>query len=258
MKISACLITLNEEQDLPRCLASAAPLVDEIVVIDSGSTDNTRAIAESFGARVMHQDWLGYVGQKNFALAQASHPWVLSIDADEEIDEELAAAIRTLRAEGAGAEAVAGYIFRRMVQYRGRWIRYGDWYPDPLVRLFLRDKAHFAGGRVHERMELDGPTRTLPGHLRHFTYRDAEDRNECISKYAKLWALTAYEKGKKAGPVAPLLHSSVRLLRGFILKRGFLDGAIGWDIALGNAREVWMKYSLLREMRRADKAGKRG
>jgi glycosyltransferase involved in cell wall biosynthesis len=262
MKISACLITLNEEQDLPRCLRSIAGLADEIVVIDSGSTDGTQAVAESFGARVVHQDWLGYVGQKNFALSAATHPWVLSIDADEELSPELSEAIRRLREQrsdtgastDSGDAAPAGYIFRRMVQYRGRWIRHGDWYPDPLVRLFLRDKAHFAGGRVHERMELQGATTLLPGHLHHFTYKDADDRNKRIERYATLWAETAYEKGKKVGPLAPFMHSTVRLLRGFLLKRGFLDGAIGWDIASGNAREVWMKYQLLRDMEQKRKS----
>ena len=249
MKISACLITLNEEQDLPRCLRSIAGLVDEIVVIDSGSTDSTSAVAESFGARVIRQDWLGYVGQKNFALDAATYPWVLSIDADEELSPELAEAIRSLRQNaGETPGGPAGYIVRRMVQFRGRWIRHGDWYPDPLVRLFKRDKARFAGGRVHERMELQGETALLPGHLHHFTYKDTEDRRRRIEHYAKLWAETAYEKGKRVGPLSPALHAAVRLLRGFVLKRGFLDGAIGWDIALGNAREVWMKYQLLRTL----------
>jgi glycosyltransferase involved in cell wall biosynthesis len=252
MKISACLITLNEERNLPRCLASVAPLVDEIVVVDSGSTDATTAIAKKFGARVIHQDWLGYVGQKNFALAQAAHPWVLSIDADEEISPELAAAIRRVKSDpDADAPAApVGYEFSRMVFYRNKWVRHGDWYPDRLVRLFRRDKARFTGGRVHEKLELDGDFLSLPGHLHHFTYDNASDRAARCAKYAELWARTAHEQHRRAGPFSAPLHAAARFFKGYVLKLGFLDGAVGWDVAAGNAREVWLKYTLLRKLNR--------
>ena len=252
MKISACLITLNEERNLPRCLASVAPLVDEIVVVDSGSTDATAAIAEKFGARVIHQDWLGYVGQKNFALAQAAHPWVLSIDADEEISPELAAAIRRIKDDSAAeaASAPVGYEFSRLVFYRNKWVRHGDWYPDRLVRLFRRDKARFTGGRVHEKLELDGSSITLAGHLHHFTYDNASDRAARCAKYAELWAQTAHEQDRRAGPLSAPLHAAARFFKGYVLKLGFLDGAVGWDVAAGNAREVWLKYTLLRKLNR--------
>jgi glycosyltransferase involved in cell wall biosynthesis len=249
MKISACLITLNEERNLPRCLASVAPLVEEILVVDSGSTDATVAIAEKFGARVMHQDWLGYVGQKNFALAQAAYPWVLSIDADEEISPELAAAIQRVKYE-AGAEATSGYAFSRIVFYRDQWIRHGDWYPDRLVRLFRRDRARFTGGRVHEKLEVEGDCVTLTGHLHHFTYANASDRAARCAKYAELWAQTAHEERRKAGPLSAPLHAAARLAKGYLLKLGVLDGAVGWEVAAGNAREVWLKYTLLRKLNR--------
>jgi len=253
MKISACLIVLNEERNLPRCLASVAPLVDEIVVVDSGSKDATAEIARKFGARVIRQDWLGYVGQKNFALAQAAHPWILSIDADEEISPELAAAITRVKMSPSSdlPEAPAGYEFSRLVFYRNKWIRHGDWYPDRLVRLFRRDKARFTGGRVHEKLELDGDFLTLPGHLHHFTYENATDRAARCAKYAELWAQTAHQEQRRAGPLSAPLHAAARLLKGYVLKRGFLDGAVGWDVAAGNAREVWLKYTLLRKRNRA-------
>jgi glycosyltransferase involved in cell wall biosynthesis len=252
MKISACLIVLNEERNLPRCLASVAPLVDEIVVIDSHSTDATAAIADKFGARVIQKEWLGYVGQKNFALAQATHPWALSIDADEEISPELAVAITGVKGEPASDSpgAPVGYEVSRLVFYRNKWVRHGDWYPDRLVRLFRRDKARFTGGRVHEKLELDGDFLTLPGHLHHFTYENAADRAARCAKYAELWAQTAHEQGRRAGPLSPPLHAAGRFLKGYLLKRGFLDGAIGWDVAAGNAREVWLKYTLLRKLNR--------
>jgi glycosyltransferase involved in cell wall biosynthesis len=257
MKISACLITLNEERNLPRCLKSVAPLVDEILVVDSGSTDGTLEIAGQFGARVVHQDWLGYVGQKNFALAQALHSWVLSIDADEEISTELAASIARLKAGAAHGSNAAdspgapnGYEISRIVFYRDRWIRHGDWYPDRLVRLFRRTEAHFTGGRVHEKLELRGEHPILPGHLHHFTYENASDRADRCARYAALWAQSAREQHRSAYVWSGPVHALARFAKGYVLKRGFLDGAIGWDIAAGNAREVWLKYQLLGKLNR--------
>ena len=250
MKITACIITLNEERDLPRCLTSIAPLVDEILVLDSGSTDATADIAQSFEARFVRQEWLGYVGQKNFALDLATHPWVLSIDADEEISPELAESISRLKSNPAAddSDAPNGYEVSRVVFYLNRWIRHGDWYPDRLVRLFRRDQVRFSGGRVHERLEIAGTHPLLPGDLRHFTYDSAADRAERCLKYAALWAQSAHEQGKRSGFLSPAIHATARLTKGFLLKRGFLDGAIGWDIAMGNAREVWLKYHLLRQL----------
>jgi glycosyltransferase involved in cell wall biosynthesis len=252
MKISACIIALNEERNLPRCLASVAPLVDEILIVDSHSTDATPQIAQQFGARVVQQEWLGYVGQKNFALDQASHPWVLSIDADEEVSPELAASIARVKADPASElpGAPNGYEFARLVYYRGRWIRHGDWYPDRLVRLFRRAEARFSGGRVHERLDLAGEHPLLAGHLHHFTYTDPADRAARCAKYAKLWAETAHEKGRRAAPWSGPLHAIARFVKGYFLKAGLLDGAVGWDIAMGNAREVWLKYQLLGKLNR--------
>ena len=251
MKISACIITCNEEKNLERCLRSLAVVADEIIVVDSGSADRTVEIACSFGARVVPQEWLGYVAQKNFALGWAQHPWVLSIDADEELSGELAAAIARLKpdpvAETPGAPN--GYEVSRVV-YREKWIRHGDWYPDRLVRLFRRDSARFTGGRVHEKLEITGAHPLLPGELHHYTYTNAEDRRERSARYAALWAQTAHEQGRRVFPGMGTLRAAFRFLRGFVLKRGFLDGAIGCDIALGNAREVRLKYHLLGKLRR--------
>ena len=156
MKTSFCLITLNEEQNLPRCLKSCAGLADEIIVLDSGSTDATEKIAREFGARFERQNWLGYVGQKNKVLSLASHEWIFSLDADEELSPELREEIRLLKSAGEIGDDIAGFSMPRCVFYEGRWIRHGDWYPDRLVRWFRHDRAKFAGGRVHERLEISG------------------------------------------------------------------------------------------------------
>jgi len=251
VKISACLIVCNEERNLARCLTSVGPVVDEIVVVDSGSRDGTVALAEKCGARVVAQSWLGYVAQKNFALSQAAHPWVLSIDADEELSPALAASIAKLRTDrpGDATDAPNGYQVSRLVYYRDRWIRHGDWYPDRLVRLFRRAEARFTGGRVHEKLEIAGAHPVLEGDLHHYTYADAGDRADRCATYASLWAQTALENNRRTWPGIGLCHAALRFVRGYVFKRGFLDGLVGFDVAWGNAREVWLKYHLLRELR---------
>lgn len=249
MKISVCVITLNEEVNLRRCLGSLKGLADEIVVVDSGSTDDTEAVAGEFGARWVERDWPGFREQKNRALDLATHDWVLSLDADEALSEALQKELAALKERGP-AEGVTGYSMPRCVFYEGRWIRHGDWYPDRLVRLFLRARARFAGGRVHERLELDGPVCALVGDLEHYSFADAADHAMRCDHYARLWAETAREQGRKAGPLAPGLHAAFRWVRGYVLRAGFLDGGAGWRIACMNAREVYLKYRLLREVAR--------
>jgi UDP-glucose:(heptosyl)LPS alpha-1,3-glucosyltransferase len=247
MKLSFCLITLNEEANLRRCLQSCAGLADEFVIVDSGSTDGTEAIAREFGARWQTQDWLGYVGQKNLALSLAQHEWVFSLDADEELSPALRAEIQQLRESGP-ADGVSGYRLPRCVFYEGRWIRHGDWYPDRLVRLFRRSQAQFAGGKVHERLEVRGPVASLDGELFHYSFRDRADHEARGQKYARLWAEMRAEAGRRAGPLDAWLHAATRWLRGYVLRRGFLDGRQGWQIAALSAREVALKYRLLREL----------
>jgi glycosyltransferase involved in cell wall biosynthesis len=249
MKLSFCLITLNEEDNLPRALKSCADLADEIVVVDSGSDDRTESIAREFEAKWHHQDWLGYVGQKNKALSLAENDWAFVLDADEELSPDLIAEIRAIKSDEAPADVI-GYSMPRCVLYEGKWIRHGDWYPDRLVRLFQRSKAKFAGGKVHERLEVEGAIRNLRGELHHFSFKDAADHWARCEKYARLWAETQQEAGRRTGPLAPITRSVFRWFRGYLLKGGFLDGAQGWRIAKMNAREVKLKYETLRELNR--------
>jgi glycosyltransferase involved in cell wall biosynthesis len=247
VKISFCIITLNEAENLPRCLASCADLADEIVVLDSGSTDSTERIARQFGARWEVQGWPGYVAQKNKLLSFARNKWVFSIDADEELSPELRGEIRALKSSEP-PEAVSGYSMPRCVFFEGRWIRHGNWYPDRLTRLFRKHRAQFAGGKVHERLNVTGKIVRLRGELHHYSFRDAEDHWKRCQKYAKLWAETRHEEGKSAGMLTPYVRATVRWLRGYFIKAGFLDGKQGLRIANVCAREVFLKYKLLREM----------
>jgi len=253
MNISFCLITLNEEEHLPRCLRSCADLAEEIVVLDSGSEDATGKIAGDFGARWHHQDWLGYVAQKNKVLSLASHEWVFSIDADEELSPELREEIRSLKETEPPAE-ISGFDLPRCVLYEGRWIRHGDWYPDRLPRLFRKARGHFAGGSVHEALEVSGRVQPLRGELYHHSFRDAADHWARCQRYARLWAEDKFKEGKTAGALSPWFHAELRWLRGYVLRRGFLDGAQGWRIAAFCAREVFLKYQLLRELNRIRKS----
>lgn len=247
MKISFCLITLNEQENLGRCLKSLADLADEIVIVDSGSKDGTRQIAQEFNARWQHQDWLGYVGQKNLVLSLAQNEWVFSIDADEELSPQLRAEVQAIKQADVPND-ISGYSVPRCVLYEGKWIRHGDWYPDRLTRLFRRTRARFAGGRVHERLELEGTVIPLSGDLHHYSFKSAEDHWQRCEKYARLWAETQAEAGRSVGPLSPYTHAAFRWLRGYVLRRGFLDGQQGWQIANYCAREVHRKYQILREL----------
>lgn len=247
MKISVCIITLNEEANLPRCLASVRRLADEVVVVDSGSTDRTVAIAQEMEARVVEQPWLGYVGQKNFALTRTSHEWVLSLDADEALDEELIEAIVRLKTQAISDE-VSGFSMSRVVWFEGRWIRFGDWYPDVLVRLFRKNRARFCGKRVHERLEITGRVKRLPGELAHFSFEDEADYRRRMEYYAELWALSAWDEGCRAGALTMWSRSLARFFRGWLIKGGWKGGWLGFRLAWLGAREVFLKYDRLRQL----------
>ncbi len=247
MKISLCIITKNEEANLRRCLTSAALVVDEIIVVDSGSADGTEGVAREFGARWVHQDWLGFVKQKNHALSLASHDWVLSLDADEALSADLFSELLSVK-EVRFPDGITGFSFPRCVFYEGKWIRRGDWYPDRLVRLFKNGEAQFAGGKVHERLELDGTAQKLEGELEHHSFSDAADHWARCETYARLWAEMKHDEGHTAHRLDGPIHAAVRWLRGYLFRGGFLDGAQGWQIARLNAREVNLKYRLLRQM----------
>jgi len=256
MKISFGIITLNEEENLRRCLSSCVEFADEIVVIDSGTTDGKEKIARDFNVRWERQNWRGYVAQKNLVIARASHEWIFSIDADEELSLELKEEIRALK-KNAIENSVAGFSVPRCVFYEGRWIRHGDWYPDRVVRLFRKSKSRYAGGKVHERLEVTGAVKSLSGDLLHYSFRDAADHWARCEKYATLWAEERFESGKRVSPISPYSHAAFRWLRGYILRRGFLDGAQGRRIAKICAAEVFYKYQLLRKMNHSPEAQSR-
>jgi len=251
MKISLCIITLNEQDNLRRCLESALPIADEIVVVDSGSIDGTKEIAREFSAVWEHRDWEGYVNQKNYALSRASHEWVLSLDADESLSERLLSELLCFKTEKKIPSECAGFSMPRCVCYEGRWIRNGDWYPDRLVRLFKKSESIFIGDKVHERLYLEGEVGPLNGEIEHYSFKSAEDHKNRMDHYSKLWAESQYENGNQPGILSEYTHAFWSFIRGFFLRTGFMDGRVGWAIAITNASAVYLKYSRLRAMWKA-------
>ena len=254
MPISVFVVTLNEEANIARCLNGVRDWADEIVVVDSGSHDRTVEIAQSLGARVVHHAWPGFLEQKNFALQQCLHPWVFNIDADEEVSPELHREMVELKPLLAQKErdGVRAYAIARLSWYGGRWIRHGEWFPDYVSRLFVRQGARFGGCSIHAGLERAGRVEKLGAPLFHYSYRDAADHKTRSEKYAAEWARFHAAKGRRANALTPLSRAAWSLARGLVLKRGFLDGRVGVSIAGLNAHHVFLKYSKLRALQAPD------
>lgn len=238
MKISATIITLNEQDNLPRALQSLG-CCDEIVVVDSGSTDRTVEVARGFGARVIERDWPGYARQKNFAAEQASHDWILALDADECLSEELQRELAEIQRRGSGFDA---YSCPRLAQYRGKWIRHSGWYPDRKVRFYDRRKARWVGGYVHESVRVDGSVGTLDGDLLHYTCSSFARHVESVNRYTTLAAHEMAAAGCGVSMTRLLAAPPWAFVRTYLLQRGFLDGREGLLIASMAAFYVFAKY----------------
>ncbi len=243
MRIAAVIITHNEAEVIAQCITSARAVADEVIVVDSGSTDATRAIAEAHGARTVHRDWTDYSDQKNFANGLATAPWVLSLDADEELSPALIASIQG--AQRAGLQGV--YRFNRLTNYCGTWVRHGGWYPDAKVRLFPAGRARWEGAYVHEVLVWDEglPVHHLAGDLLHYSYRTTAQHRERIERYSSLRARALFDAGRKPGPWKAWLSPVVRFVQGYVLRLGFLDGRAGLRIAWYSAVSVRMRYNKL-------------
>ncbi len=238
-RLSVVMITLDEAPRIERCLRSVA-FADEIVVLDGASRDGTADIARALGARVQTAaDWPGFGPQKNRALALATGEWVFSIDADEVVTAELAAAIR--RVVAADGDGRAGWWVRRASSFCGRLVRHGDWRNDRVLRLFRRDAARFSDDLVHERVLCEGPQGELAGVLLHDSVESLEDGRAKMLRYARAGADKLRERGR-GGVLDAWVHGTWTFVRGYLLRGGFLDGAAGLAIARLNARGTWLRY----------------
>jgi glycosyltransferase involved in cell wall biosynthesis len=244
VKISATVITYNEERNLPRAIESLR-CADEIVVIDSGSSDRTVEIAEKLGARVVECPWPGYANQKNRAAEEASNDWILSIDADESLSESLEAEIWQLKKNGPQFDA---YTMPRMAQYLGRWIRHSGWYPDRKVRLYHRAKAKWVGEFVHESVKAEGSVGDLESNLLHFTCNSLSEHLKTMDWYTTLAAEQMLAAREKPSFARMLLDPPWVFFRTYVVKLGFLDGVEGLAIANMAALYNFVKYAKARFM----------
>jgi glycosyltransferase involved in cell wall biosynthesis len=254
MKISATLITFNEEENIRKACESVA-WADEILVVDSQSTDGTREIATQCGARVINRDWPGFAAQKQFATEQAQQAWIFSLDADERVSEKLKAAITSLRSKPAD-ELADGYLIARRSYYQGRWIRGGGWYPDRQLRLFKKSCGRWEGRYIHESVKMNSGARIerLPGDILHYSVRDAAHHHRMIGeRYAPLAARQMFAEGCRTSRLQIATAAPLAFVRSFILKGGFRDGLAGLSIASFAAHHAFLKQLLLWEMQKGSR-----
>lgn len=246
MKVSATIITLNEERNIDRCIASLKEIADEIIVLDSNSTDKTEEICNNYGVRFVKRDWEGYSASKNFLNSLAKYDYILSIDADEAVDAELREAI--LKAKSESNPQV--YSLNRMTNYCGKWIKHSGWYPDVKARIFPKEGSYWDGEFVHEELIFSSELKIiqLPGHLEHYSYYDFVGHRERADKYSILTAKKMNKAGKKATVLKPYLSGLARFFSMYFIKLGFLDGRMGFKIAQISAQSNVFKYKELRRL----------
>lgn len=248
-QLSAAIITYNEEKNIRRCLESLQGIVDEIVVVDSCSTDNTKAICQSFNVRFIEQPFLGYIEQKNFAIQNTNYDFVISLDADETLDELLKQSIAACKKEGFTSDS---YNMNRCTSFCGRWIKHGTWYPDKKIRLFNKNKAKWAGINPHDKIELAATAtcQYLKGDILHYSYNNLEEVIAQANKFTSIQAQAMYAKGKRASVLNLIINPAVAFISGYIFKAGFLDGADGFLLAKTIAYQTLLKYAKLMHLQK--------
>lgn len=244
--VTVTVITLNASQHIRQCLESVR-WADEIVIVDSGSTDDTLTIAREFTDRIVHHDWVGYGPQKQFAVSQAKHNWILSIDADESLSPELVGNIRRVLQESPTFNA---YNLRRCNQFMGRWLKHGEGYPDLVLRLFDRRHACWSDDVIHEKVIYDDHVGELAGDLLHRSEKGIAAYLEKQNHYTSLQAEKLYEQGVRTGIAQLLFSPAVRFIKFYFIRRGFLDGLPGLVHIMIGCFNSFIKYAKLMEFNR--------
>lgn len=248
-RISTVVICYNEERNIERCLRSVVPFSDEIIVVDSGSSDGTVDIARRYATRVISREWMGYGRQKQFAMEHSTRPWVFSIDADEEVSPALCREIQSLD------YTAAGYEMPRKAWYLNRWVEHSGWYPGYILRLFKRDAGNFTDEIVHEFVSVSGKVARLENDLYHYSYRDVAHHIQKMNEFTTLSARQMFEEGRRAGIHNVALFPTFEFFKVYVVKRGFLDGLAGLTISALHAFYVFLKYAKLFELQSSGRAG---
>jgi glycosyltransferase involved in cell wall biosynthesis len=245
IKISAVIITYNEEEHLEKCLSSISGIVDDIVVVDSFSSDRTIDICKAFDVRVVTQSFLGYKEQKNFAISQAKYDYILSLDGDEALSERLRKSILKVKSNW----IYDGYYCSRLNNYCGQWIKHSDWYPDKKLRLFKKNKGEWKGINPHDSYKLFNNSKSgkLKGDLLHWIYRDYNEHKQKVETFSTISAQAYFNLGIKSSIFKTLFRSSWAFFKAYFLKLGFLDGTNGWRICKQTFNGTYLKYYKLRQ-----------
>ena len=244
-KLTVLVITKNEEYNIKRCLESVHSIADEIIVVDSYSTDRTIEICQQLGAKIIQHPFAGYIEQKNFALTQANHELIFSIDADEALSKELEAAILNVK-QNVTAD---GYTMNRLTNYCGKWIHHCGWYPDVKLRLFNR-KASWGGTNPHDKIIMQSGSKVshLGGDLLHYSYHSLNDHIEQIKRFTEIGAKEAFAKGVRSSVPKIIVKATVKFFRYYFFKLGFLDGFYGFVICANSSFATYLKYVRIRMM----------
>ncbi len=249
--VSVTIITLNEAHNIGRCIDSVKDVADEVVVVDSFSSDKTVEIAQLKGAKIYQQEFLGYARQKNFAIAKAIYPLILSLDADEVLSDDLKKSILDVK-KNVTADA---FTFNRFTCFSGKWIRHSGWYPDTKLRLWNREKGRWQGDYVHEKvvMNKDASIKHLNGDLLHYSFNSIEEHIRQINVFSSLKAQGLFQKGKKASVFMMICSPVFKFVRHYFFNKGFLDGYYGYVISRNSAFSNYLNYAKLRELHRHKK-----
>jgi len=244
--ISVVIITLNEERNIARCIKSVQGLADEVLVVDSHSTDRTCELAIGLGSRVISHDWQGYAATKNFANSQAKYDHILSLDADEALSDSLKQSILEIKERWPRDF----YTMNRLTNYCGNWIRHCGWYPDRKLRLFNRNIGRWTGEIIHEvvTMDINTTSQHLKGDLLHYSYYSLADHIKQADRFTDLTAQEAYLKGKNSSRLKIFVAPKVKFIRDFFFNLGFLDGFYGYTVCRISALATWLKYKKLRQL----------
>ncbi len=247
IQLSVVIITYNEERSIARCLESVKEIADEIIVVDSYSTDKTIEICNFHGAKVFKHKFEGHIQQKNYALEKTSYFYTLSLDADEVLSDELQKSIVLVKSDW----KYDGYEMNRLTNYCGAWIRHGSWYPDRKIRLFDKRKGKWTGVNPHDRYVLNESNASvgyLRGDILHYSYYSISDHIKQVDYFTEISAYVLFEKRKKASLLRLLISPTFRFIRDYILKCGFLDGYYGYIVCMISSHAVFLKYAKLREL----------